>query len=278
MNIPKKEYWDFSYEEMGTRDVPAVIDHILSVTAYGKISYIGFSQGTTLFFVMCSMRPEYNDKIHVPILLAPVAWVSNLKMLSLNFFGRNTQLFDLLTDGIGLYELFPFNPNKAYSSINCHRRYPTMLCNIEYHINFGLTNSSYLSPDKITVIDSHLPAGVSAKNLLHFIQGFTSKRFQRFDYGPEKNLEVYFTKHPPIYDVKQITVPVNLISSETDWLSHYKDVQVLAKKLPNVKRFIMFNKSLEFSHLEFVFGTRVKDFVNDPVVNILLDDLNMRQR
>lgn len=274
-NITKEQYWNFSYEEMGTRDVPAVIDHILNVTSQQKLSYIGFSQGTTVFFVMCSMRPEYNDKIKVPILLAPVAWLSNLKTPLINL-GKNEQLFNLLTNGFGLYELFPYDPNRAFQSIICHRKLPATICSIEYRISYGLENSSYLSPDRITVIDSHVPAGVSAKNLMHFIQGYNSKRFQRFDYGLQKNQEMYSSQYPPLYDVKKVTVPVNLIASESDWLSTYKDVNVLKNKLPNIKRFIMYDKSLELSHLEFVYGTRVNSLINDPVINILLDDLNMR--
>lgn len=69
----QKEYWSFSWHEIGVLDLPAFIDHILNETKFEKLNYIGFSQGTTSFFVLTSMRPEYNDKIIEANLLAPVA-------------------------------------------------------------------------------------------------------------------------------------------------------------------------------------------------------------
>jgi len=37
------EFWEFSWEEMGTKDVPAFVDHIVSETGFKQISYIGHS-------------------------------------------------------------------------------------------------------------------------------------------------------------------------------------------------------------------------------------------
>lgn len=69
----EKEYWSFSWHEIGIYDLPAMIDHILAKTKYEKLNYIGYSQGTTAFFVMASERPEYNDKIIEAQLMGPVA-------------------------------------------------------------------------------------------------------------------------------------------------------------------------------------------------------------
>lgn len=69
----QKEYWSFSWHEIGVFDLPASIDYILNETKYEKLNYIGWSQGSTSFFVMASIRPEYNDKIIEANLLAPVA-------------------------------------------------------------------------------------------------------------------------------------------------------------------------------------------------------------
>ena len=42
-----KEFWDFSWEEMGTHDTPAFIDFILGKTGLKNLTYIGHSEGTT---------------------------------------------------------------------------------------------------------------------------------------------------------------------------------------------------------------------------------------
>ena len=40
-------YWDFYQEDMGLKDLPVFIDHILETTGLEQISYVGHSEGTT---------------------------------------------------------------------------------------------------------------------------------------------------------------------------------------------------------------------------------------
>lgn len=75
----KSKFWKFSWHEIGYYDMPAMIDYVLKETGKAKIHYIGFSQGTIVFWVMASMRPEYNDKIISMQALAPVGYVGNIR-------------------------------------------------------------------------------------------------------------------------------------------------------------------------------------------------------
>ena len=75
----RQQFWSFSWHEMGVYDLPAMIDFVLEQTSFEKLHYIGHSQGTTSFFVMASMRPEYNEKILLMNALAPVVFMSNLQ-------------------------------------------------------------------------------------------------------------------------------------------------------------------------------------------------------
>jgi pimeloyl-ACP methyl ester carboxylesterase len=49
--------------EMGKYDLPAEIDYVRKTTGAPKLFYIGFSMGTSMFWIMASIRPEYNDKV-----------------------------------------------------------------------------------------------------------------------------------------------------------------------------------------------------------------------
>ena len=75
----RNNFWDFSFHDVGTIDLPAMIDYVLDETSFEQLHYIGHSQGTTSFFVMASELPNYNDKIISMQALAPVAFMSNLK-------------------------------------------------------------------------------------------------------------------------------------------------------------------------------------------------------
>lgn len=74
----EKEYWQYSWEEMGTYDSPANIDYILNLTGFDKINYVGHSEGTTQIMAGGSLIPEYyNNKMNVAIFLAPPAAMSH---------------------------------------------------------------------------------------------------------------------------------------------------------------------------------------------------------
>lgn len=73
----RERFWSFSWHEIGVIDIPAMIDYTLNTTNQTQLFYVGHSQGTTAFFVMCSERPEYNQKIKMMHALAPVAYMNN---------------------------------------------------------------------------------------------------------------------------------------------------------------------------------------------------------
>lgn len=76
-NDPK--FWEYSFHEHGIYDLPAMIDLALNVSGQTKVYYVGHSQGTTSFFVLCSERPEYNQKIAAQFSLAPIVFMKHFK-------------------------------------------------------------------------------------------------------------------------------------------------------------------------------------------------------
>ena len=52
-------------------DLPAITDCVLQVTGHSTLSYIGFSQGTTVQFASLSMLPEMSKKLNLFIAMAP---------------------------------------------------------------------------------------------------------------------------------------------------------------------------------------------------------------
>lgn len=66
---------------------------------------VGFSQGTTSFFVMTSMRPEYNDKIIAANLLAPVAFLKNNRNPFYHTLGFFYKPIHKLLDALKIYKI-----------------------------------------------------------------------------------------------------------------------------------------------------------------------------
>lgn len=55
-------------------DLPVVFNYILNHTGQEDMHYIAHSMGTTMLFVLLSLKPEYNAKIKLASCLAPVAF------------------------------------------------------------------------------------------------------------------------------------------------------------------------------------------------------------
>ena len=101
----QKDYWSFSWHEIGVYDLPASIDYILNETKFKKLNYIGMSQGTTAFLVMASMCPEYNDKIIQANLLSPIAVLKGTTNTSHNFFASYYELIKTLSNAFRIHKI-----------------------------------------------------------------------------------------------------------------------------------------------------------------------------
>jgi len=63
LNATDREFWMFSWDEVGSRDLPAEIDYILNITGHKSLTYIGYSMGTTAFWVLGATMPHYIGKV-----------------------------------------------------------------------------------------------------------------------------------------------------------------------------------------------------------------------
>lgn len=81
-------FWNFSFTELALGDLPAVIDYILIETNREALKYVGHSQGGTILLILLSMFPEYNAKIVIACLMAPLGYMEHLNpVLSTLFKG-----------------------------------------------------------------------------------------------------------------------------------------------------------------------------------------------
>jgi pimeloyl-ACP methyl ester carboxylesterase len=72
----------------------------LGTTGHNKLYYIGHSMGTTVFFVMLSQRPEYNEKIRAMVAFAPAAFFTPSKHPLLHYVQTVAERFLEVTSAI----------------------------------------------------------------------------------------------------------------------------------------------------------------------------------
>lgn len=266
-----KEFWDFSWHEIGLYDLPATIDYILEHTGYTDLYYIGYSQGTTAFYVMASEKPEYNRKIKGMISLAPIAFLSNHRSPLLKLIVRFQVIMEWGSSYCNVHQWFPRNRLQARTLSTLIRNAPGSLtkgfCVCWFYMIAGF-GSDQLDKSMLPLILGHFPAGASAKQIIHYSQSILSGSFRKFDYGVTENLKIYGLTQPPKYDLEKVKIPIVIFYSENDFLTDPADVKKLVDRLPNVleTRKIEYSK---FNHIDYLWGRDSKTYLYNTVLKVL---------
>ncbi|KAG0712969.1 Lipase 1 [Chionoecetes opilio] len=170
LNPQDKEFWQFSWHEMGIYDLPAVTDHVLNATGASQLHYLGFSMGTTVFWVMLSHRPHYaaKDPGHGGPgsrgLRAARPGASPLR-------GAPRQLIERSMSLAGQHEMLSFGPvMDRLVSVFCHDEALTAaICQNMLFLVAG-QKPSRLNKRYLPVLLAHTPAGTSVRTVSHYLQ------------------------------------------------------------------------------------------------------------
>ena len=75
-----KEFWAFSFAEMGREDVPSTIKYILGVTGKPNLVYAAWSQGNTAMLVALQtteLKAFLEETVSVAVMLSPVSYMKH---------------------------------------------------------------------------------------------------------------------------------------------------------------------------------------------------------
>lgn len=255
------DFWQFSIDEIALHDLPAMIDYTLKTSGQKKLHYIGYSQGSTVFFAWAATRPESRDKILSMHAVAPMVYMSNARSPAMRMVAPSSRFHERMLELLGRGELEPskelvhmLGGNICEKEIGCEH-----VCGNVNFVTSGIDTAG-MDPELVPVIVSHLPGNSSTRLIEHFGQAVSSHEFRKFDYGVEINEKMYGHHEPPKYDMKEVKIPVSLYYSEEDWLAHPKDVIRLQKELPDVKESHKVPEK-HFSHMDFQFSKKAPEVV-----------------
>lgn len=176
--VDDKEFWDFTYNEMGEYDLPANLQYILSHTQAQQVVYFGHSQGTTQWFIANALNTGISQYFKAFIGLAPVAHVTNQRSVFV-------KTLDLLEIPDLVYEYmweFLYVPAISdYAAPFLHYLPRTVWNFIETVVGFDV--SYHLDLGSLPMMGRNDVGGTSTKNLMHWIQNIRSGNFAQFDYG-----------------------------------------------------------------------------------------------
>ncbi|XP_076632128.1 lipase 3 [Colletes latitarsis] len=263
-----KNFWMFSWHEIGVFDIPAMIDYILKETKREKILYVGHSQGSTSFFVMASERPEYQQKLTAAFNLAPAVFMSKTTHPFIRLLSPYANNIKALMNMIGKYEFKPSGPFiRKVSKIICSDNTPTQPMCTNIMTLFGGRNEKELNNTLLPEIGQYDPAGASTRQFVHYAQLQNSGNFEQYNYGFLGNMRKYGSRNPPKYNIANIKMPVYLYYGSNDEMVNVMDLEKLYKMLPNAQKFLIPYKW--FTHIDFIWAMNVDTLLYNNMLNVM---------
>ncbi|XP_061397694.1 lipase 3-like, partial [Musca vetustissima] len=226
-------FWSFAMDEIALIDLTSHIEYILHTTNQKRLNYIGYSQGTLIFAILLSAKPNYGEKLKAVHLLAPAIFECHLRsppvLLLAKFLGNPSQAANIIgmLPSQGIFGLARLAGNGF-----CKNPLLMEFC-IQILNTFSGWDSPYLNRTLLPEMLLTTPADGSNLQINHYLQLATSCEFKAYDYGPEINIRKYGTMKPPLYNVKNIQTdePIQFYFSENDFLASYDDVKDLHSQI-----------------------------------------------
>jgi len=269
-SLPPGEYWDFSWDQMGQYDLPAMLQHMMKVTRQDEFYYIGHSMGTLTYYVACN----YHN------------WIANATKLMVGYGGHTvvshmwSPLFRTLSyyvgdlswliDHLGLHQFMPSSWLRSWlaSEVCDEAMTSAAVCQSMMFLICGY-NAAEINSTMLPVIMAHNPAGTSMLTMIHYAQGVESGAWQGYDLGsPAANMVRWNSSKPPVYQYSPITAPVALYWAQNDWLVSPIDEADLANHLPN----LVLNQRVPedaYMHNDFLWGIHSREMVYQPTLELM---------
>lgn len=261
-----REFWNFSYDQMALFDLPAMIEHVRNVTGQPTLGYVGFSQGTTIALSLLSLRPEYARILKPVALMAPVAFVANIKSPIRYLAPLEPVFFEMGGEFLPSDSLID-----RFAKLVCED--VDLICRNIIFL-FGGFDNKHLNSSRVPVYVSYVPSPTSNWDVSHWAQNVIAKRFARFDYGRAGNLEHYGREVPPDYPLEDIDsgAKIALFRGLNDYLASTRDIENLKQifrksNITLVDDYVVPEKL--WAHTDFVYGTEAGRLVYQRVIRVL---------
>ena len=264
------DYWDFSFDQMAQYDLPSIVNYAKQRDQVEKVYYIGHSQGTLIYFLSYMNNPEFLEKnIEKFIALGTVPNVNNAPHILIKLFEKSKILNILpfknfLTFPKDIGQIFvPFCTSKA-----------KILCNSILSFAFsGAKETGRIDYERLGKnIYLYEPGGTSVQNMKHWIQIYTAKKLQKYDYGSKsENKKHYGTEKPPVYDLdkfKKYSIPSLMTISDADPFSNPQDVLEFINNIED-KNVVNLLSLSNYNHIDYFWADSAIEDVFPKVLEFL---------
>uniref|UniRef100_M4C2U8 Partial AB-hydrolase lipase domain-containing protein n=1 Tax=Hyaloperonospora arabidopsidis (strain Emoy2) TaxID=559515 RepID=M4C2U8_HYAAE len=273
-------FWDFSWEDMGKFDMPAMLNYALETSGRETLALVGYSQGATQAFVAFAENQTLARSVSYYAALGPVAWLGNTESRTFKLLART--YFDKVLEASNQVQLFSHNTllQEIIQPAACH--IGPELCASGFALVVKSTEN--LNASRIGVYTSDVPSGTSVKSTRHYAQSIRENTFSAFDYGcrcprmlgihlcPKSrctNKVKYGSVDPPDFPISSMKYPrTGLFTGGNDIFATRADIDQLRSALPSST--IVYEKEISsFGHLDFVWAVQANKKLYQPLLKQL---------
>uniref|UniRef100_A0A8B9EXG0 Lipase n=1 Tax=Amazona collaria TaxID=241587 RepID=A0A8B9EXG0_9PSIT len=252
----QKEFWQFSFDEIGKYDVRGELYFIMNKTGQKDVYFVGHSEAATAGFVAFATYPELAQRVKVFFALGPVVTTTYGTSPLVTAVRRFAYFFPQLFAGCkGIFRqnelLKPLLVRLFILSQHWITAFITLLLSLQ---------------SRTDVYVGHYPAGTSVQNGLHWHQVIYADQLQAYDYGSKENMKKYNQSTPPVYKIEEISTPIAVWSGALDKFADPKDT---AKLLPRIKNLIYYEHFPSWGHLSFIWGLDAPQKLYQKIVELL---------
>ena len=98
-----QDFWQFSFQELGRYDAPAVIDYVRSQTKNDSITYLGHSQGgSQILSGLDENEKFFKDRVNLFLLTGPASRLDQCEMINLPLMCRLNEMNPALCQSTSL--------------------------------------------------------------------------------------------------------------------------------------------------------------------------------
>ncbi|GJN11790.1 hypothetical protein PR202_ga30028 [Eleusine coracana subsp. coracana] len=258
-------YWDWSWDELASNDLWAVVQYVYGLAGHQKMHYVGHSLGTLIAFAALSDQQQLG-MLRSAGLLSPIAY---LDRVSSPLARAAADVF--LAEALYWLGLNEFDPTgKAVHSLVadiCEQ--PGINC---YNLMSSFTGDNCcLDNSSVKVFLDHEPQASATKNMVHLAQMIRRGMIAKYDYGnAADNTKHYGQATPPAYDISAIPddYPLFLSYGGRDRLSDVQDVQhLLTQALQSHDGDKLTVQYLDdYAHADFVMAGNARERVYAPLM------------
>lgn len=264
------DFWSFSIDDIIAHELKSHIDTVLKHTGAHKLHLMTFSLSTPSSLSFLSTRKDYAKKIEGFVSMAPITSGEGLNFLvQLVMRGVCPMVPDKIGTLVVTDVLFSAPTRELILLLSHFKWFRYTFVKAVITLLLG-PSAKYRSLLDLNVM-GHMLRRLSFKEAKQLCQQMKSNRLQKFDYGPIKNMLIYNSTKPPIYDLSDLHIKDwILIAADNDALATNENrAHLLSLVNPKPTAVIMVPG---FNHLDLIAGMD-----NDKLVNLPIKDYYVRR-